>query len=264
MNTIPIPGRVNAAVIAAEYQALEEILHHATWRGWGDIEVAVRDGRLRMLTIRAGNLKAIPPQIASFSCLEKLDLGYNDIAVIEHLDALANLRELNLMANSLRSMRGIENLAALEKLTLFFNRIETIEGLERLTRLRHLDLNSNCVTAIANLNHLTELRGLYLHDNAIRRIEGLDGLEGLEELTLWSRSQPFRSFVKKEDFRSNAIETVENIAGLPALRLLDLTNNQVAAIACELPPRLDKLILTLNPIAAAVPPQWRQDQRLEF
>ena len=264
MKTIPIPGRINTALVETEYQALDEILHNATWRGWGDIELSADSGHLRSLTITAGNLKAIPPQIACFPFLERLNLGYNDIALIEHLDQLKHLRELNLMANSLRSMQGIENLAALEKLTLFFNLITRIEGLEKLENLLHLDLNSNCIETISGVNHLKKLRGLYLHDNAISQIENLEGLDRLEELTLWSRTQPFRSFVRKQDFRSNAIEKVDNIAGLPALRLLDLTNNRVTAILCDLPRKLERLILTLNPIAADIPLKWQHDPRLEF
>lgn len=262
MKTIPIPGRVNAEVAETEYYALKAILGVATWQGWGDIDIEARNGHVVSLAIVAGNLKAIPPEVAELKYLERLDLGYNDIAVIEHLDGLSDLRELNLMANSIASMHGIEKLVKLEKLTLFLNLIEKIEHLDKLTKLRHLDLNSNCIKRIENLDKLKNLRFLYLHDNAITRIENLDAQKKLEELTLWSRTQPFRSFVKKKDFRSNAIKKVENIAGLTELKLLDLANNQISSIECELPVKLSRLIVSMNPIVEKMPAKWRKDKRV--
>ena len=79
--------------------------------------------------------------------LRLLDLSSNRIRVIENLDALVNLKSLNLAANLISVVgSGLAELKTLECLNLSYNQISSIAGLRCFagdSRLRTLMLHGN-------------------------------------------------------------------------------------------------------------------------
>ena len=69
--------------------------------------------------------------------LRVLDLSFNQIRLIENLDALVHLQYLNLAANLITDVGpGLQKLVSLESLDLSFNQIKSLDGLQCFGRGR--------------------------------------------------------------------------------------------------------------------------------
>jgi hypothetical protein len=116
--------------------------------------------------------------------LKELDLDLNQLKKIEGLDALGNLQRLDLHKNHIAKIEGLDALGNLQKLFLGENEIEKIEGLDALGNLKTLDLHKNQIAKIEGLDGLGKLQNLHLGGNKIEKIEGLDALSNLMALDL--------------------------------------------------------------------------------
>ena len=142
--------------------------------------------------------------------LVTLDLSFNVIRKIEHLEKLTKLQTLYLVSNKISVIENL-NFDSLVYLELGDNRIRDISGLEGVPNLTCLWLGKNKIKDISGLSHLKQLKSLSLQSNYIEEIRGLEGLP-LEELYL----------------SENQITEIRN---LPAsLRTLDLGNNQIVKL----------------------------------
>lgn len=99
-------------------------------------------------------LTEIPKEIQALKGLKHLDVGSNEIRVIENLQGLP-LESLGLHGNKITKIQGLGGLP-LQELHLSYNQIHTIENLQGLP-----------------------LRSLTLYDNKLSSIESLQGLHGL-------------------------------------------------------------------------------------
>ena len=141
-------------------------------------------------------------------------LSWNQIARIEGLDNLTNLKKLMLSWNQIARIEGLDNLTNLEELELGSNLISKIEGLDNLTSLQKLELGSNQISKIEGLDNLINLKELEVRGNQISKIEGLDNLTNLKELNLGS----------------NKISSLVGLASLHELEKLDLSDNKLSVI----------------------------------
>lgn len=80
--------------------------------------------------------------LRSMDKLRTLDLSFNLIRKIEHLELLSNLRELNLSYNHIKVMENL-NFRALNILILSHNKITKIQNIRGLRKLERLALDGN-------------------------------------------------------------------------------------------------------------------------
>jgi internalin A len=77
--------------------------------------------------------------------IKRLNLSHNNIAVIQHLDALKQITELDLSFNRIEKIQNI-NMPQLTILDLSGNQIKRIENLKTLKKLERLNLTKNKIT----------------------------------------------------------------------------------------------------------------------
>jgi internalin A len=148
---------------------------------------------------------------------------------------LQSLTELDASERGIESLEGIDHLPNLRRLNLGGNRISDLRPLATLGQLAALDLRDNYISDldavhIGSLAELPELEELSLRKNRdsahpeepgnvgrISDVSEIARLTGLEIL----------------DLRNNHIEIVEPLAGLEALRSLDLRGNRLTENAVD-------------------------------
>jgi len=83
---------------------------------------------------------------------------------------------------NISEIEGLEALTELRVLNLSKNQISEIKGLDTLKNLVELDLSSNIITEIRGLTNLTNLRKLNLKENRFINIEGFENLINLNKI----------------------------------------------------------------------------------
>ncbi|KAG1679410.1 hypothetical protein FOA52_007701 [Chlamydomonas sp. UWO 241] len=149
---------------------------------------------------------APPSGYELFPVLAVLQLGGNQIASIGSLclGGLSSLRSLFLQNNDIARIDGLSGLSNLKELVLDRNRIRAIDAdaLAGLPSLRELRLEENGLRSLSGLHHCTSLQALHLGCNRVAEASDLDRLEALVslvEVTLASnpvsRKQTYRAIL---------------------------------------------------------------------
>lgn len=146
--------------------------------------------------------------------LNSLDLSFNTIRHIRHVERLTNLKDLYLCQNEITRIDNLDTLTKLDNLELGANKIRELANLEKLQSLTTLWVARNKITKIENLSALTNLRLLSIQSNRITKIEGLEKLVNLEELYI----------------SHNGIEKIEGLENCPKLTTLDISNNRITKL----------------------------------
>lgn len=172
---------------------------------------------LETLELYDNNIERMDHRLEHFNgtTLKSLDLSFNNIRHIRHLEGLTGLEQIFLCQNDISRIEGLDTLVNLTNLELGANRIKEIENLEKLQSLEMLWLAKNRITKLENLDVLSNLRLLSIQSNKITKIEGLEKLTNLEELYI--------SF--------NQIEKVEGLENLTKLNTLDIANNKIKELS---------------------------------
>ena len=193
--------------------------------------------------------------VAALPLLQQLNLSYNQIMVIQGLDALTQLQSLYLYYNQIADIRGLDALAQLQSLDLSSNQIADIKGLDALTQLQSLSLSSNGITDVKGLEKLTQLQSLSLSSNGITDVKGLEKLTQLQSLYLsYNQITDIKGLEEPTQLQSlhlhnNQITDIKGLASLTALQSLSLYSNQITDIkGLEKLAQLQSLNLSYNQI----------------
>ncbi|KAM4721345.1 volume-regulated anion channel subunit LRRC8D [Rhinophrynus dorsalis] len=125
------------------------------------------------LELQNCELERIPHAIFSLTNLQELDLKANSIRTIEEVISFQHLKRLtclklwhNKIVNIPQSISQVKNL---ESLYLSNNKLESLPAaLFHLQKLRHLDVSYNCITAIPlEIGLLQNLQHLYVTGNKV-------------------------------------------------------------------------------------------------
>jgi len=127
---------------------------------------------------------------------EVLYLHHRGIVRLEHFDPYVNLRCLHLERNAVSSLEGLRTLRSLTQLHVDGNALQNLRGVERLVNLTCLDAN----------------------DNVIDTLEHARGHARLRSLT-----------VARNHLRGDVSTVLAPLAECPALRALDVSENDLAA-----------------------------------
>jgi len=113
-------------------------------------------------------ISLVTQKIAEFKFLERVDLSYNCLNTLKHLNGLKFLTSIKAANNQLTNVLDIKEAPlSLDYLDLSSNRISNISELGRHKFLRVLKLNSNKITSIKGLSKNKALRVLDLSENVI-------------------------------------------------------------------------------------------------
>jgi len=197
--------------------------------------------------------------------LETLNLSGNSVKTLTALLELPKLRYLDLSDNNVSDIRPLMNLNALEYLNLDDNSVTSIAALAELGSLKELVLSENALKSFSSLESLTSLKKLNICDTGLTDsdLQYLYGLGKLEELAIndndgLTKSEvdklkeklpgcmishsELKNFIdlggKKIDADSEtvsapglSISDISAVAGLTAVKNLDLSNNKISDIS---------------------------------
>lgn len=100
-----------------------------------------------------------------------LDVSYNEISHIIHLQDCTQLRILNISHNRISVLSNlIWVIPRIERLNISHNMIESLDGLDKLCHLKKIDMTSNKINDFHEMQFLSELKFLthiYLSGNPI-------------------------------------------------------------------------------------------------
>ena len=119
--------------------------------------------------------------LAELTALDATERGISDLAGI---DRLPRLRQLRLARNRVRDLGPLSALDSLQVLDLSGNQVFSLTALSDLGALTHLNLDFNLLRNVASLRSLVELRVINLNGNRIRDISALVGLRQLQAVEL--------------------------------------------------------------------------------
>ena len=154
-------------------------------------------------------------KLCTFTCVTKLFLDHNDIAVVpDAIGALTNLKHLSLYGNKIASLpASIGRLTALKTLYLSSNILAAVPAsIGSLAALTTVNLNNNRIATLpTTIGGMTALTTLYLDRNQLAGLpDAIGQLTGLQTL----------------DLSSNQLTALpESIVALTNLTWLDLRRN---------------------------------------
>lgn len=208
------------------------------------------DGALSSLDLSFNNIRHIR-HVERLTSLTDLFLCQNEITRIDNLSTLRKLNNLELGANKIRELANLEALESLTMLWVARNKISKIENLGSLTNLRLLSIQSNRITKIEGLDKLVNLEELYISHNGIEKIEGLEHCTKLTTL----------------DVSNNRLTRLEGLRHLEHLEELWASGNQIASldsVEAELKhlPHFATIYLEMNPVQKAAGVMYRKKVQL--
>ena len=132
-----------------------------------------------------------PRGLGQLSTLEVLQLGFNQITELPplHLSGLQALRVLHLQGNEIARVDGLQHLHELRELVLDRNKIKALDAhsLAALANLRELRLEENGLRTLDHFAPLPKLQVLALGSNRIldvAELEKLGALPALQQIVL--------------------------------------------------------------------------------
>ncbi|GAV69695.1 LRR_8 domain-containing protein [Cephalotus follicularis] len=174
--------------------------------------------------------------LSEFKNIERLDLGFNNLASLDGLKSCINLKWLSVVQNKLTSLKGIEGLSELTVLNAGKNKLRSMDEVKSLVSIRALILNDNEIGSICKLDQLKDLNTIVLSRNPICELgEALIKVKSITKLSLTncqiqSIGSSFKSLTELKELRlaHNEIQTLPaELAYNKKLQNLDLGNNLI-------------------------------------
>ncbi|MCY4597954.1 MAG: leucine-rich repeat domain-containing protein, partial [Bryobacterales bacterium] len=253
------PGRARPGSVLADSvpeigdPALRAAIREALGKEPGESVTAGELAGLESLSARNSGVRELAG-LEFATGLKELDLGFNPLADLRPLAALAALDSLNLDGAAL-DLTPLASLAGLRRLSVRHNLLDDLRPLAALTGLTELDIGDNHIRDLGPLAGLTrlevlradrngiadlwplaslaDLEALYLGVNRVRDLQPLAGLERLRMLRLdgnrLSELHPLSGLkgLADLDLSSNAVGNLGALAGLDGLRRLDMRGTAV-------------------------------------
>lgn len=171
------------------------------------------------------------PPLNWHSRLLSLNFDGSNLASLDLLANLRNLRDLSLTGTSVSDLSPLLSLTRLQRLYLDGTRVTDLSPLSGTIELQVLDLEGTDVTDLLPLGTLSELQSLDLAETPVEDITPLSGLLDLRRLVL----------------RQTRVPDVAPLSSLLRLQHLDLVGTVVQDVACLAHLRRLKIYRTLVP-----------------
>ena len=155
-------------------------------------------------------------QVSEADALTELDASEYDVAKLDGISKLKNLKKLNLANGSFTDIQELGSLTALTDLDISgVSAITSLAPLAPLANLESLNASMNDISALESVTSMKKLKSLDLSSNGIANVDGIEALTELTSLNL----------------ESNQIVDFGKIAKLTNLESLKLKNNLITSMA---------------------------------
>jgi len=226
---------VLAAAVCASHLACgsEQPVSPASPQSLGFVDPNL-DGAVRRALLKPPAEVIRREDVAGLTWLSGANLGISDL---EGIQALSDLRQLDLSGNKIEDISWLSHLTSLRLLYLNGNRVRDVSAVRGMVSLSHLDLSGNDVEDLSPLSGLTSLALLYAGRNRIADVGALSGLHSLEILripnNLIEDIGPLQGLGRlvSINLAGNRVVDISPLAGLRSLWYLDLSRNEVADIS---------------------------------
>lgn len=207
-----------------------------------DLSALVDNQKIILRIIKRGFVDKVvtfEDEIVTKAIRKAIDKPKGDI----FLSDVINLKELEIVAQGARSLKGVENLQNLEKLGLYANRISAgqLQYIKNLTKLKSLDLAENKLIDIpkGSFDKLVNLEELVLDHTGINTLDKdmMSKLVNLRDLLIEENNFTNLDFlegtrsIKNIIFRDNKITDISGIRNNKNLEMFWGTNNLVSDIS---------------------------------
>ena len=207
-----------------------------------DLSALVDNQKIILRIIKRGFVDKVvtfEDEIVTKAIRKAIDKPKGDI----FLSDVINLKELEIVAQGARSLKGVENLQNLEKLGLYANRISAgqLQYIKNLTKLKSLDLAENKLIDIpkGSFDKLVNLEELVLDHTDINTLDKdmMSKLVNLRDLLIEENNFTNLDFlvgtrsIKNIIFRDNKITDISGIKNNINLEMFWGTNNLVSDIS---------------------------------
>lgn len=207
-----------------------------------DLSALVDNQKIILRIIKRGFVDKVvtfEDEIVTKAIRKAIDKPKGDI----FLSDVINLKELEIVAQGARSLKGVENLQNLEKLGLYANRISAgqLQYIKNLTKLKSLDLAENKLIDIpkGSFDKLVNLEELVLDHTDINTLDKdmMSKLVNLRDLLIEENKFTNLDFlegttsIKNIIFRDNKITDISGIKNNKNLEMFWGTNNLVSDIS---------------------------------
>ncbi|MCH9814097.1 MAG: GNAT family N-acetyltransferase [Epsilonproteobacteria bacterium] len=196
------------------------------------IDVSIeREEDVKRLDLSSCDIESLPDDFGKLTSLYSLNLADNKLTTLpDSLEALKNLGFIDLRNNAFQKVPSVLYTMALKSLNLSFNQLKRVENFPYMIRV--LNLSNNEIGDIGSeIGGLLELRSLNLSQNHIHSIDsGIVHLVNLEILNL----------------EGNYLKSVPNIASIPNLTQLNLSENMLDQLPDFSQSVLERLDISTN------------------
>ncbi len=142
------------------------------------------DGRLSLGGVSFRALERLPPDVATLTDLQVLNLNHTKVIDLAPLVALPGLRELELHNTPVRDVSPLATLTDLKHLVCNVTRIDDISPLVSLRHLTSLSLNNTRISDLRPLASLNDLQHLLLNRTRVSDLAPLESLTSLRMIWL--------------------------------------------------------------------------------
>ena len=136
------------------------------------------------LDLSIEGLTTLPPEIATLTALEVLDLARTQVSDITPITHLTALEDLSLADTQVNDIAPIANLIALKGLNLTDTPVSDIAPVANLTAMKFLSISRTPVSDIAPILNLTTLETLFLSYTRVSDVTPVANLTALNEFYL--------------------------------------------------------------------------------
>lgn len=114
--------------------------------------------KLTKLVLCNCGLSSLDQSFHFFPFLYHLDLSYNTISFISHLQDCISLKYLNISHNKITNLAHVDRvLGSITILDLSHNKIDNINGIDKIYSLQSVDLSYNSITQFKDIQYLSKL-----------------------------------------------------------------------------------------------------------
>ncbi|MCJ1433437.1 hypothetical protein MMC27_002797 [Xylographa pallens] len=181
----------------------------------------------------------VEPYEPYWECIRKLNLQRKSLATLHMLDEFcARVEELDVSNNNLGQLDGAPG--SVRVLQVRHNCLSNLTAWGHLLNLQYLDVSGNQIQSLHGFSSLVHLRELRADDNQIRSLDGIANLNGLIKLTVRRNALKSLEFggydlqrLVELDVQGNQITMVSGLHELPEIAHINLRNNNLTNLASD-------------------------------
>ncbi|KAF2761662.1 hypothetical protein EJ05DRAFT_507305 [Pseudovirgaria hyperparasitica] len=185
-------------------------------------------------------LQDVEPEEPFWEDLRAVNLAGKGLPNLHRLDAFCwSLEDVDVSDNAINHLNGVPR--TVRRFCIRNNCLSGLSSWGHLTNLQCLDVSGNDIDNLKGLSSLFHLRELIVDDNRIENLDGILNLDGLIKLS--ARRNRITSVdlessnlkcLAELDLSVNQIQHVRGLESVPRLRHLNLDDNKLVTLPCDI------------------------------